>query len=337
MRATQNLSEDMIPSLYGPEPEPTPKPKASLPATSRSFVRRQLPGSDRDDVEIIERRTLRAGPSRSGDDGPTSVAESQQEHSDLRSKRKLQESPSQVQPPSKRVRRTQRPAESEDEVDLSGHTFPEDSEIGAELVPRTEGKVSILVVHTDFPNCLLGLQPLPPEGHPVSPDLAQEQVAYHRPLYAVYDLETGLQLQGRELGDREVAYIDYHEGRTRTPCEGNRRKAEGDFLWHETEGDDQPIRSCSRGSFRRTGGDTHLVDHDSTHDSTAKSGELNLDPAVGLLIKGTCPAHRKLFSLDQDSCWKESFRLHGKPSSISGHPIRSESHTALPKAASDRT
>ena len=113
------------------------------------------------------------------------------------------------------MRRTQRPAESEDEIYLGGHTFPEDSEISAELVPRTEGKVSILVVHIDFANCSLGLQPLPPEGHSVPANLAQEQVAYHRPLYAVYDLETGLQLQGRGLGNREVAYIDYHEGRAK--------------------------------------------------------------------------------------------------------------------------
>ena len=75
MRATQNLSEDMMPSLYGPEPEPTPKAKTRLPATSRSFIRRQLPGSDGHDVEIIdEGRMLRAGPSRSREDGPTSVA-----------------------------------------------------------------------------------------------------------------------------------------------------------------------------------------------------------------------------------------------------------------------
>ena len=195
MRTTQNLPEVMIPSL---EPESTPKPRASLSAATRSSARRLLPGPDSGAVEMVGGDRLpTAGPSRSGDDGPTCAAESQQENSDrgkAGSKRKIQESPSQVQTSSKRVRLARKPAGSEDGADLSGHTFPEDSEISAELVPQVEGKVSIFVVHANFANCSVALQPLPPEENSVPAHLAQEQVVYHRPLCAMHDLKAGLQL-----------------------------------------------------------------------------------------------------------------------------------------------
>lgn len=231
MRTAQNLPEDMIPSL---EPESIPKPKASLPATSRSSARRPPPVTDGDGAEMAdEGRLLRGGASRSGDNGPTSAAEPQRENSDLvkvGSKRKVQESLSQAQASSKRVRVTRKTAAIEGGKDLSEHTFPEDSEVSAELVPQVEGKVSIFVVRADFANRSLGLQPLPPEKLSMPAHLAQEQVVYHRPLCAMHDLKTGVQLQGCELGDRGVAYIDCHESRARTPREGSSREAEGDVV-----------------------------------------------------------------------------------------------------------
>ena len=131
-----------------PVPEPTPTPKAKRSRKRNATMTASYPKSD----IIMEESTgpsvaisTRKAKGRAQPHLLPTPSETRETTSDVRnagSKRMMSDSP-QERGLSKRMRRASRLPRPAPRLDLSQHTFPEDSLISTELVPALKGEVSL--------------------------------------------------------------------------------------------------------------------------------------------------------------------------------------------------
>ena len=153
--ATQNLDGDTIAQIrvISTTPKPTARRPVRKPKTTvaeEDVTMDEVRDKSQPGPEQVTPKPAQKGKGRARSAGSESAISATQESESLDvagagSKRMLQDSPTRVEVRPKRSRTVKKvpPALSEDGIDLSGHTFDEDSRIDASLVPRVEGKVRL--------------------------------------------------------------------------------------------------------------------------------------------------------------------------------------------------
>ena len=156
----------MIPNLkepsLAPEPVPVPDPQSTPNPTSKKVPNRRrktaiAPSVIRsdlgDDVQMSDSAVSSVAPSTRKDmeqarsDLSRNTSETRQNKSDAGktgSKRAFQESPSHVAKSSKRLRVPPQKSKTTPGLNLGAHTFPEDSVVSTDLVPKLKGKVNFI-------------------------------------------------------------------------------------------------------------------------------------------------------------------------------------------------